>query len=141
VAAQSIPAPNFGQPIVNPDGTASRWFQTWITGAYQRLGGSVDKVDAAAATAGAAVPQATEVVAGSGLQAGGALNGNVGLALYAFRASVAELPTSTAFSDGDFAYAIDGRKVGEASGAGTGVPVWWSNGAWCAVDSGAVVAA
>ena len=30
----------------------------------------------------------------------------------------------------DEAFATDGRKVGEGPGAGTGVPVWWSNGQW-----------
>ena len=140
MASQSVPAPDFGQPIVDANGRASRWFQKWINTMLARTGGATDKIDAIATTAAAAVPQTTEVVAGGGLQVGGALSGNVGLALYAIQAAVAALPTA-ALSEGDFAYALDGRKVGEASGAGTGVPVWWSNGGWYAVDSGAVVAA
>jgi hypothetical protein len=32
--------------------------------------------------------------------------------------------------EGQIAYATNGRKVGEGSGAGTGVPVYFSNGAW-----------
>ena len=31
---------------------------------------------------------------------------------------------------GSFAYATNGRKVGESAGNGTGVPVYYSNGAW-----------
>jgi len=51
----------------------------------------------------------------------------------------ANLPSSAA--EGDWAYALNGRKTGEAAGAGTGVPCWRSNGAWIAVDSGAAVTA
>lgn len=32
--------------------------------------------------------------------------------------------------EGQIAYATNGRKVGEGSGSGTGVPVYFSNGAW-----------
>jgi len=42
--------------------------------------------------------------------------------------TVPNLPTSPA--EGVFAYAMDGRKVGEGSGSGTGVMVYFSNGAW-----------
>jgi len=40
---------------------------------------------------------------------------------------VASLPVGI---EGQLAYALDGRKIGEGSGAGTGVPVFYSNGFW-----------
>jgi hypothetical protein len=79
------------------------------------------------------------VVAGAGLQGGGQVGPNVGVSLYAAVTAVAMLPTAA--NAGDWAYATDGRKTGEGSGAGTGVPVWWSNTGWYAVDSGALVTA
>lgn len=42
--------------------------------------------------------------------------------------TVAALPANP--SVGSFAYASNGRKVGETAGSGTGVPVYYSNGAW-----------
>jgi hypothetical protein len=42
--------------------------------------------------------------------------------------SVGELPASAA--EGQLAYAADGRKAGEEAGEGTGIPVYWSDGAW-----------
>ena len=90
----------------------------------------------------AAVPKVTEVVAGSGLHAGGALQGNIGIALYRRIGTVASFPT-TGNSAGDMAYALDGRKPGEGAGVGTGVPCFWTpgtpNGFWIAVTSGATV--
>lgn len=44
------------------------------------------------------------------------------------RTTVAVLGTSGV--EGQLSYATDGRKVGEGSGSGTGVPVYFSNGAW-----------
>lgn len=41
---------------------------------------------------------------------------------------VATLPPG--LFQGEDGYATDGRKVGESPNAGTGVPIWWSNGAW-----------
>ena len=42
---------------------------------------------------------------------------------------------------GSIAYASNGRKVGEGIGAGTGVPVYYSNGAWRVFSTDAVVTA
>jgi hypothetical protein len=39
------------------------------------------------------------------------------------------------------AYATNGRKVGEGAGAGTGVPVYYSNGSWRVYSTDAAVAA
>ena len=33
-------------------------------------------------------------------------------------------------SEGQFCYCLDGCKVGESTGSGTGVPVYFSNGSW-----------
>lgn len=43
-------------------------------------------------------------------------------------AKLAELPPGQ--YEGQRTFAIDGRKVGEEKGQGTGVPVYWSGGAW-----------
>ena len=104
-----------------------------------RTGGQSDKVDAAHALALAAVPKGTEVVAGGGLKQGGGLGGNVAVTFYVARSAAAMLPT-TSLDEGDWAYALDGLKSGESSGAGTGTPVWWSAGTWFAVWSGLAVA-
>ncbi len=134
-----MPLVRYDEAIVNRDGTPTKRFFDWVTGARNRLGGDDDKVDAAHTLAVAAVPQSTEVIGGGGLSGGNALEGNVGLSLYQVRTSVALLPASA--TEGDFAYAVDGCKTGESSGSGTGVPCFWSNGAWVAVDSGAAVSA
>lgn len=42
---------------------------------------------------------------------------------------------------GQTIYCTNGRKVGEGAGAGTGVPVYYSNGAWRVFSTDAVVAA
>lgn len=52
--------------------------------------------------------------------------------------TVATLPAGTA---GAIAYASNGRKVGEGSGSGTGVPVYYSNGEWRVYSTDAQVAA
>jgi hypothetical protein len=140
MTAELLPRPNYNQPFVDKTGTLSAWAEVFVRQVYNRLGGAVDKVDAAATTAAAAVPQGTEVVAGGGLQVGGSLGGNVGVSLYVSVDALANLPT-TGVQDGDWAYALDGRKPGEGAGAGTGVPVVWSNGHWYSACSGAVVTA
>lgn len=50
----------------------------------------------------------------------------------------AKLPTAALA--GDMAYCTDGRKVGEGAGAGTGVPVYFSNTAWRVYSTDAPVA-
>jgi hypothetical protein len=52
--------------------------------------------------------------------------------------TVANLPNSPIVSQQ--AYATNGRKVGEAAGLGSGVPVYFSQGAWRVYSTGAVVA-
>lgn len=50
-----------------------------------------------------------------------------------FPLKVAQLPPATskpAPLQGSVAYATDGRKQGEGPGAGTGVPIYFSNGFW-----------
>jgi hypothetical protein len=51
--------------------------------------------------------------------------------------TVAGLPTG---AEGQIAYATNGRKVGEGGGAGTGVPVYFSNGSWRVYSTDAPVA-
>lgn len=53
--------------------------------------------------------------------------------------TVATLPNNPIVSQQ--AYATNGRKVGEGPGGGTGVPVYFSNGAWRVYSTDAVVAA
>ena len=117
------------QPIADAAGRPTSAFQAWLT----RL---VAMVADSAARVATAVPGDRQVVAIAGLQAGGPLSDEVGIALYCSLTAVALLPPATT---GDWAYALDGRKPGEAAGTGTGVPVFWSNGAWIAVTSGAPV--
>jgi len=54
--------------------------------------------------------------------------------------TVAALPSRNVLP-GQTAYATNGRKVGEGAGNGTGVPVYFSNGAWRVYSTDAVVAA
>ena len=138
MAETSVPSPPFATPLLTGGIVSLKW-QTWFMAVWNRIGGQTDLVDAALSTANAAAPGSTEVVAGAGLQQGGQLAGNVAIELYAAMTDVASLPTTA--NVGDWAYALDGCKVGEVSGSGTGVPVWWSGTAWYAVDSGAVVSA
>lgn len=51
--------------------------------------------------------------------------------------TVAALPAMP--PDGSMAYASNGRKVGEGVGAGTGVPVYYSGGAWRVFSTDAAV--
>ena len=101
-------------------------------------GQGFDKVDAAHAAALAATPGSAQVVALGGLQGGGPLADNATVTLYRAIDLVANLPAS-GVNDGDWAFAQNGRKPGEAGGAGTGVPCFWSGGSWVAVTSGATV--
>ncbi len=141
MTAQPLPQLDFSRPIVDGRGYATRSFQGWVDGADARLGRRFDKVEDAHATAYSAAPQSTQVVAGGGLAGGGALGGNVGLALYVAIAPLASLPT-TGRAEGDVAYALDGRKSGEGAGAGTGLPCYWSTvggtGGWYAFTGAAV---
>lgn len=52
--------------------------------------------------------------------------------------TVANLPAG---AEGQVAYATNGRKNGEGGGAGTGVIVFFDGSDWCAIDTGAPVAA
>ncbi len=54
--------------------------------------------------------------------------------------TVAALPT-TGIAAGQWAWASNGRKAGEGSGAGTGVPVFWNptTSSWYSYLSGAAV--
>lgn len=52
--------------------------------------------------------------------------------------TVATLPAGV---EGQISYATNGRKVGEGAGAGTGVPVYFSNGSWRVFSTDAAVAA
>ena len=124
---------NASQPIVGPDGHPTKPFRDWMEAVRQALNSASD-------LATAAVPASRNVVAAGGLQVGGALSDDVGVALYKIYCVVSALPT-TGNLNGDWAYALNGRKVGETAGNGTGVPAWWSGSNWYAVDSGVVVAA
>jgi hypothetical protein len=140
MAATSVPALDYAAQLVEPaSGRLTPYGDAFLRALLRRTGDRDDKIDAAHALASAAVPQGTEVVAAGGLQNGGALGGNVGLALYRTKDAVANLPTS-AVSEGDWAYALDGRKPGEGAGVGTGVPVIFSQGSWVSAYSGAAVA-
>jgi hypothetical protein len=141
MTAIPVPAPDFKTALVDPaTGVLTRYGYALVSALFNRTGGADDKVEAAHALAGAAVPRGTEVVGGGGLQNGGALGGNVAVALYVARTAVASLPT-VKVSEGDWAYALDGRKPGEGSGAGTGVPCFWSAGAWVSACDGAAAMA
>lgn len=134
-----VPQPDFGLPFVDGAGRLSRWAKAWMQAASKLLDGATTPLATTHALASSAVPQGTEVVAAGGLQHGGALGGNVGVALYVVFDAVAGLPASAGL--GDWAYALDGRKNGEGSGSGSGTPCWWDGTAWIAPDTGAAVAA
>ena len=132
---QAVSYQDSSLPIVDTKtGVASPYFDTLIRSLIARTGGADDLIYAANLLAGQAVPQGTEVIAGGGLQVGGALGGNVGLALYVIIGPVAGLPAA---AEGDLAYATNGLKPGESSGAGTGVVVFYSHSNWISVCSGA----
>ncbi len=141
MTASKIPAPPFNRPMLDGTAVSAAW-QFWFSAVYQALyGEGFDKTDAAYQAAMAAAPASAEIAAVGGLhQIGSTIGGNIGVALYKAMTPVAGLPSS-GNAEGDWAYAFNGRKIGEAAGAGSGVPAWWSNGGWYAVDSGALVAA
>ncbi len=120
-------------PLVGCGGRPTPYFLDWLTSV-------IAAINTAAALAGNAAPASLNIVATGGLQRGGPLRDDIGVALYRAVKPVAQLPT-IGNAPGDWAYALDGRKPGEAAGAGTGVPVFWSVTAWCAVTSGAQVTA
>lgn len=131
----SLPTPPFHLPLVDKDGFVSTGWQPFL----QAVVDQGATVTAALSTAKAAAPGSAEVVTLNGLHGGGRIGGNAAVRLYRAVCAVADLPTMA--SEGDLAYAIDGRRGAEGSGAGTGVPVWYSAGTWYAIDSGAAVAA
>jgi hypothetical protein len=144
MTAINVPPIDPSLALVDPaSGRPTRYGERVLRGLWGRTGGAVDKVDAAHVLARDAVPQGTVVAAAGGLQVGGALGGpkggNVGVALYAAVTGVALLPAGA--TEGDWAYAVDGRKPGEGAGSGTGVPCFWSGAAWISACSGAAVTA
>lgn len=141
MVATRVPPPPFNTPVLDGRTFASAW-KYWIQAINDAIyGEGFDKVDAGYQTAAAAAPASAQVVAVGGLQgSGSAIGENVGIALYRAITGLSGLP-ATGNHEGDWAYCLDGRKTGEGAGAGTGVPVWWSNGGWYAADSGAAVAA
>ena len=142
MVAQAVPPVHGNTAFVDKEGRLTTWAFNLLNKLLDRTGGPTsDKVDAAHQLGMNAVPQGTEVVAGGGVQGGGKLGGNVGVQLYVAVTSVANLPTGTALSPGDMAYALDGLKPGESSGSGTGVPVFWTEGGWYSACSGTVVGA
>lgn len=120
------------QPITGPSGRASVYLLGWLSELVSAVNASTTPVNDPAHSGCA-------VIAAGGLQGGGGLDADVGIALYRTVSSVAQLP-SAGNRPGDWAYALDGRKPGEIAGAGTGVPVFWSHTTWFSV-CGAPVAA
>jgi hypothetical protein len=139
MAATPVPALDYAAQLVEPaSGCLTPYGDAFLRALLRRTGDRDDKIDAAHALASAAVPQSRQVVGAGGLQNGGGLAANVGLTLYRSIDALANLPI-TAISEGDWAYALDGRKPGEGAGAGTGVPVIYSQGGWVSAYSGAAV--
>ena len=138
MAPVPVPAPPLRTAAVDAAGALTRPWRAFVQALYDRVGGVGDKVDQAHAAALAAAPRSARIVAVGGLHAGGDLTADVAVTFYRAVATVADLPTA-GVGEGDWAYALDGRKAGEGAGSGSGVPVWWSAGAWFAVDSGAAV--
>ena len=129
----NLQAPSGSTPIVEKSGRPTAGFQGW-------LANLANAVNAASSQAAASASSGLTIVATGGLQRGGSLADEVGIALYRAIKPVAQLPSS-GNSPGDWAYALDGRKPGKPGGAGTGVPVFWSVTAWFSVTSGAPVTA
>ena len=128
----TFPSFNFSQPVVDGDGFASKPLRDWMLAVASAVN--------AGATATATVPASRNVVTVGGLHGGGALSADIGLRLYKAVTTVALLPMS-GNANGDMAYALNGRKPGEAAAAGTGTVVFWSRTAWIAVTSGVAVTA
>ncbi len=120
------------QPITAPSGRPTAYLLGWISDLVSTVNGMAGRLDGAACAA-------RTVAASGGLQGGGTLASDVGLALYRAVAPVAQLPSS-GNAPGDWAFAVDGRKPGEPAGAGTGTPVFWSHSAWFAVTGNPVSA-
>jgi hypothetical protein len=139
MSATRVPPPPFSTPFLDGGFVSGVW-RFFLSALFDAVyGEGFDKIDAAHTVAIAAVPKATQVIAGGGLQgAGSSLSGNVGIAFYRTRAPATSLPLS-GNDEGDWAYAYDGRKPGEGPGSGTGVACFWSAGHWIAVTSGAAV--
>ena len=139
MGAVSLPPPPLNAPLADGGGVIANPWRLWVMAVYRTLyADGYDKVDAAYTVATAAASATTPVVGAGGLQGGGALNDGAGVRLYAALDLAANLPT-TGLAQGDWAYAFDGRKPGEAAGHGTGVPCFWSNGVWNAVTTGVPV--
>ena len=128
----TVKALSFGAPLIGAGGRPTPYFQGWLSSV-------ADALNAAADQAARAAPSTLNIVAAGGLQRGGPLSDEVGIALYRATKPVSQLPM-TGNSPGDWAYAVDGRKPGESNGQGTGVPVFWSVTAWISVTSGNQVA-
>ncbi len=139
MTATPLPPPPYAQPVQEGGRLTQAWM-VWFRKLYDRTGGASDKVEAAHALAAGATPRTTQVLGVGGLQVGGALSDHVAVALYRTMAVVASLPLA-GNAEGDWAWALDGRKPGEGAAAGTGVPCFWSNGQWIAATSGAAVTA
>lgn len=121
------------QPVTAPSGRPTTYLLGWVSdlvAAFNLLSARTDS----------AVPTTRTVAAAGGLQGGGALAADVGLALYRVVVPVARLPLG-GNAPGDWAYAVDGCKPGEAAGSGTGVPVFWSHSAWFSACGGVPVTA
>lgn len=119
--------------IVDPKGKATQYFMGWINDL-------IDVVMVSKVKSDAAVDVTRNVIASGGLHGGGNLTDEIGVWLYRAKSAVAGLP-SLGMSEGDWAYALDGRKPGEGAGAGTGLPVYRSGGAWMSIHSGSAVTA
>ncbi|HEY5107213.1 MAG TPA: hypothetical protein VII73_10655 [Caulobacteraceae bacterium] len=133
----TVPGPTWSDPIVDQAGFPTRWFRFFIQAVFSALR---TDLTATMAAVDAAAPASALVVATGGLKQGGPIGPNAAVALYSALTTVAMLPTS-GMAEGDWAYALNGRKAGEGAGSGTGTPVFYSRGSWVAVDSGATVAA
>ena len=141
MTATFVPAPPVNVPLVGKDGIITRPWYAHFTARHEQAGGAIDKIDAASIAALAAVPKTTNVVGSGGLHSvASSLASDVGVTLYKAFTTVALLPTA-GNATGDWVYAFNGRKPGEAAGLGTGVPCFYSAGNWVAVTSGATVTA
>ncbi len=120
-------------PIVGAGGRPSAYFLGWLSSIVEAL-------NTATQLASAAAPTSLNIVPTGGLQRGGPLSDEVGVALYRAMTTVDQLPTM-GNTPGDWAYAVNGRKPGESEAQGTGVPVFWSVSAWFSATSGSQVSA
>jgi len=146
-----------GPPNVRVDFGATLYYYTlgsYVSGAIpQTLMPGIYGLDAAAGSITA--PTRLEVQGGQnngnvliniagGISPGGGANASLPqftLPVLPFTVAVASLPVMAANNTGCMAFATNGRRPSEGVGAGTGVPVYWSGGAWHSVIDGAAVAA